>query len=137
VNFCLTAWHLIDWTYTAAKANQLEFRLSDGTEPNWETLKDYRNYLYSRCEDIRYLDVVANTWKHREIRQRPNRPEIKVTASATTTMAQWERLSDLSALDQPFVWKVVDGEKREAWKDVFMRVSGFWHELVYGETRER
>lgn len=136
INFCMTAWHLIDWTLSAGQSGALTFSLTDGTEPNWTDVSEYRTYLFSRCSELRFMDVIANTWKHRVINAKPNRPEISVTASSIATMADWDRLSEISTLNQQFTWKLVEGEERKAWKHVFSAVSAFWHAFVYGETSE-
>ena len=136
INFSMTAWHLIDWTFSAGRGGSLTFNLSDGTEPSWTTLREYRRYMFSRCSDLRLMDVIANTGKHRMIKRQPTRPELSVTASSIATMADWGRLSDISRLNQQFIWKIVDGEDRRTWKNVFSGVSAFWHAFVYGETSE-
>jgi hypothetical protein len=69
INCAITSWHLTDWSYhefysehpeyqdeIRTKKNNREFQLSG--------LKKYQNWLIKKCEELKYMQFIANGSKH-------------------------------------------------------------------------
>lgn len=70
MNFVLTAWHLVDWTWAGMKHTpELRSRLA------CDEKKDFQRFMFERCPDLRYCQIVATASKHLQCNHHPDNPD--------------------------------------------------------------
>ncbi len=122
INFATTAWHLTDWLwhYHGSHLKKL-LGLKD--------IKEFYILLFDACPYLKTCDVIANAWKHGDLRVKEYRPSVKTIMSFDPEITEDEDIiSILDRLDSA-KWKVIieiDGESIPA-STHFADVLNFWH----------
>ncbi|MDB5236708.1 MAG: hypothetical protein JWR44_3701 [Hymenobacter sp.] len=72
MNCALTSWHLTDWTYSEFFKEDERFQDTEKTKTKQgkeylfvvSGLGKYQDYLIKRCEELKYMRLIANGSKH-------------------------------------------------------------------------
>ncbi len=142
INFAISAWHLIDWTWKGRQTERLIFRgeAADNAPNRSCTLGAFRTFIIEREPRLRYSGLIANSAKHLVLEDERWREEgtteTYFSAIETGIKGEGQVTSDIFKRSGGWVPKIIVDDQRLDAMTEFAAILDFWSGFVHGETIE-
>src|SRR5258708_12819513 len=106
-NAAITAWHLVDWTWSALKKDkQLSDRIANANDlgGRWSGINEFQGWVLGHgCSELRHCQMITTSFKHSGLSSKADDPDF--AAQPGPVEVQW-----VNASGQPFTWVNSAGE---------------------------
>ena len=147
MNFAVTAWHLVDWTWADTKhTTGLRQKLAReaGHRADRFGLREFRRFVLGEksCRELGHCRIVATASKHLHFDPYPDDPDF--VAGVAPAEVKWlndrgEEVTWVNNKGESVTWTssawdlwIVEGSARRRAAEVFQRVLSFWSQFIYG-----
>jgi hypothetical protein len=142
-NAAITAWHLVDWTWSALKSDsQLCDRIAKDLGARWNEPNEFKRWLVEHgCRELRHCQMITTSLKHSGFNSKPSDPDF--TALPGPVSAEWvndrgEIGTWINAAGDPVYWTVgndsewwiIEGDQNHSANLLLRKVRDFWWRFI-------